>query len=158
MPVNDLGHPFIVDYLRLMEWMIQSPEELRAIMPAFLQALGERRKIALYGDMGAGKTTFVKAMCEHLGVQDNTSSPTFSLVNEYHYPAAEGADALVYHLDLYRLRNPQEAYDIGLDELMHNPWYCLVEWPQVAEAFFPENAARVEIEILGESMRRISLY
>lgn len=126
-------------------------------MPAFIKTLGERRKIALYGEMGAGKTTFVKALCAYLGVQDNTSSPTFSLVNEYHFQTADGKDALLYHLDLYRLRNPQEAYDIGLDELMHDPWYCLVEWPQVAEDFFPENAARVEIEILGESMRRISL-
>jgi tRNA threonylcarbamoyladenosine biosynthesis protein TsaE len=140
-----------------MEWIIQSPEELPALMPAFLEALGERRKIALFGDMGAGKTTFVKALCTQLGVQDNTSSPTFSLVNEYHYLASDGTEALLHHLDLYRLRSPQEAYDIGLDELMHDPWLCLVEWPQVAEAFFPENAARVEIEMLGESTRRITL-
>jgi tRNA threonylcarbamoyladenosine biosynthesis protein TsaE len=78
-------------------------------------------------------------------------------VNEYHYTATDGSLAIIHHLDLYRLRNPNEAFDIGLDELMYDHWFCLVEWPQVAEGFFPENSASIHIEILGETQRRIVL-
>ncbi|HAD15248.1 MAG TPA: tRNA (adenosine(37)-N6)-threonylcarbamoyltransferase complex ATPase subunit type 1 TsaE [Saprospirales bacterium] len=140
-----------------MDWLLHSPDDLPAIMPEIISALGARRKIALYGEMGAGKTTFVKALSAHLGVKDNTSSPTFSLINEYHYIAPDGSSALLHHLDLYRLKNANEAFDIGLDDLMHDPWFCIVEWPQIAEGFFPENSASIHIEILGETQRRIVL-
>jgi tRNA threonylcarbamoyladenosine biosynthesis protein TsaE len=140
-----------------MEWTIHAPEELADLMPAVLKVIGDRRKIALYGEMGAGKTTFVKALCAHLGVMDNTSSPTFSLVNEYRYQTKDGQEALLHHLDLYRLRNAHEAFDIGLEDLMYDPWFCVVEWPQVAADFFPEDMVRVELEIQGEGSRRIKV-
>lgn len=145
----------VTPYLYPMEWIIHTPEELPGLMPAIFEAFGGRKKIALYGDMGAGKTTFVKAFCAYLGVRENTSSPTFALVNEYRYRMPDGSEALLHHLDLYRLKNAQEAFDIGLEDLMYDPWFCLVEWPQVAEDFFPENAVRMELEILGETSRRI---
>lgn len=140
-----------------MDWLLNSPNDLPVIMPEILSALGNRRKIALYGEMGAGKTTFVKALCACLGVEDDTSSPTFSLINEYHYTASDGSAAILHHLDLYRLKSPHEVFDIGFDDLMHDPWYCLVEWPQIAEGFFPENSANIHIEILGETQRSIVL-
>ena len=138
-----------------MEWILNAPDELPALVPKLLDALAGRRKIALYGEMGAGKTTLVKAICAHLGVQGNTASPTFSLVNQYHYAEADGTTSLFHHLDLYRLRSAQEAFDIGLEDLLYDPWYCVIEWPQWAETLFPEAVARVELEILGETARRI---
>ena len=138
-----------------MELQLSSPADLLPAMPSLLKALAGRRKIALYGDMGAGKTTLVKALCQHLGVQGTTASPTFSLINEYRYQAADGSEALFHHLDLYRLNSAQEAFDIGLEDLLYDPWYCVIEWPQLAEAMLPEDAARVEIEITGEQSRTV---
>lgn len=138
-----------------MEWILKSPNDLPAFVPKLLSALAGRRKIALYGDMGAGKTTLVKAICQHLGVRENTASPTFSLVNQYGYSQADGSEALFYHLDLYRLRSVQEAFDIGLEELLYDPWYCVIEWPQLVEQLFPDDTARIEIEVLGETERRV---
>ena len=138
-----------------MEWILKSTEELPAFVPELLAALNDRRKIALYGEMGAGKTTLVKAICQHLGVQGNTASPTFSLVNQYNYSEPDGATSLFHHLDLYRLRSAQEAFDIGLEDVLYDPWYCVIEWPQIAESIFPDDTVRVEIEILGETTRRI---
>ena len=105
--------------------------------------------------MGAGKTTFVKAFCQHLGVEGSTASPTFSLVNEYRYTAPDGSVAWFHHLDLYRLRSASEAFDIGLEDLLYDPWYCVIEWPQIVETMLPENTAKINIEIIGETSRRI---
>lgn len=138
-----------------MEWTIKSPEDLPQLAPQLLAALAGRRKIALYGEMGAGKTTLVKAICQYLGVRENTASPTFSLVNQYSYLEPDGSISLFHHLDLYRLRSTQEAFDIGLDDLLYDPWYCVIEWPQWAEPLLPEDAVQVEIEILGETERCI---
>ncbi len=138
-----------------MEWILNAPDELPAFVPKLMDALAGRRKIALYGEMGAGKTTLVKSICEYLGVKGNTASPTFSLVNQYTYTEADGSVSLFHHLDLYRLHSAQEAFDIGLEDLLYDPWYCVIEWPQWAENLFPEEVARVEIEILGETTRRI---
>ena len=126
-------------------------------MPRLLTALAGRRKIALYGDMVAGKTTLVNAFCRFLGVKEHTASPTFSLINEYAYTAEDGAAALIHHLDLYRLRSPQEAYDIGIEDVLEDPWYCLIEWPQLAEPFLPPETASVQIEIISENSRLLRI-
>jgi tRNA threonylcarbamoyladenosine biosynthesis protein TsaE len=141
-----------------MEWILNAPDELPAFVPKLMDALAGRRKIALYGEMGAGKTTLVKSICEYLDVKGNTSSPTFSLVNQYNYTEADGSVCLFHHLDLYRLRSAQEAFDIGLEDLLYDPWYCVIEWPQWAEHLFPKEMPRIEIEILGETERRIRLF
>ena len=138
-----------------MEIVVHSLPELDACIPQVLAALAGRRKIALYGEMGAGKTTFVKAFCRQLGVKETTASPTFSLVNQYSYTEKDGSTALVYHLDLYRLKSLQEALDIGIEDLLYDPWYCIIEWPQLAEPLLPEDAAKIQIEITGETARRI---
>jgi len=138
-----------------MELIIHAPSELLAAVPHILKGLGGRRKIALYGEMGAGKTTLVKAFCQYLEVRDTTASPTFSLINEYRYRAPDGSPALFHHLDLYRLNSIQEAFDIGVEEVLYDPWYCVIEWPQLVEPLLPDDAAQVEIEITGEHSRRI---
>lgn len=138
-----------------MEILVNSLPELDTCIPQVLEALAGRRKIALYGDMGAGKTTFVKAFCKCLGVEGTTASPTFSLVNQYRYVEKNGTVALFYHLDLYRLKNLQEVLDIGIEDLLYDQWYCIIEWPQLVEPLLPEYAAKIQIEITGETSRRI---
>ena len=138
-----------------MEILVHSLAELDDAMPRLAGILDARRKIALYGDLGAGKTTLVQAFCRWLGVEDNATSPTFSLVNEYRYLDTDGNPALVHHLDLYRLNSAQEALDIGIDELLYDPWYCFIEWPQLIEALLPEDAVKIQLDILSETARRL---
>jgi len=141
-----------------VEFIIHSVAQLEdQAVPWLLQVLAGRRKIALYGDMGVGKTTLVKAFCQHLGVQENTSSPTFSLVNQYSYPGENGVPSLVHHLDLYRLRSAQEAYDIGLEDLLYDPWYCFIEWPQIVADLLPPEIVHLEIKALGLETRQLRL-
>jgi tRNA threonylcarbamoyladenosine biosynthesis protein TsaE len=100
------------------------------------------------GEMAAGKTTFIKAFCEALGINDVVSSPTFSIVNEYESPQGP-----VYHFDFYRLKNLQEAYDIGYEEYFYSNCFCLVEWPEKIEALLPEHYIKVKITITGSEQR-----
>jgi tRNA threonylcarbamoyladenosine biosynthesis protein TsaE len=130
-------------------------DDLQAIMPQVLDALDGRRKIMLYGEMGAGKTTFAAAFCRHLGAVQSAASPTFSLINEYAYPLPNGKEGLIHHLDLYRLRNMHEAYDIGVEDLLFDEHYCLIEWPHIIEALLPEGIAKINIEIADENHRNI---
>jgi tRNA threonylcarbamoyladenosine biosynthesis protein TsaE len=90
-----------------------------------------------------------------LGVKETTASPTFSLVNQYSYTERDGSAALFHHLDLYRLKNVQEVLDVGFEDYLYSPWYCFIEWPQLAESLLPEDAAKIQIEIRGETARRI---
>jgi tRNA threonylcarbamoyladenosine biosynthesis protein TsaE len=130
------------------------PEAAQAI----LDALGGPRVVALYGDMGAGKTTLVNAICSVLGVTDAASSPTYSLINWYGYPRPDGSEGTVCHLDLYRLKHAEEAFDIGLEEVLdRTDAYIFIEWPQVAEAFLPADTVHLRIEALDEKTRKIEL-
>ncbi len=138
-----------------MEIRINNAGELPGIMPQVFEALAGRRKIALYGEMGAGKTTFTAAFCRHLGVRDAVASPTFSLVNVYAGHLADGTGVAVHHLDLYRLKTPQEAFDIGIEEMLDDASYCLIEWPQLVETLLPADTAKIDIEMLDETRRRI---
>lgn len=140
-----------------MQINIPGPEALPALIPQILEGLGHRKKIALYGEMGAGKTTFVRAFTAHLGIEGHASSPTFSLINPYRYRDTAGREAIFYHLDLYRLKSVQEALDIGIEDLLYDSSYCVIEWPQLIEALLPEDAAKIEIEITGENSRKMLL-
>lgn len=140
-----------------MELLISSLAALDEALPTLAAALGTRRKIALYGDLGAGKTTLVQAFCRWLGAADTASSPTFSLVNEYGYRDAEGNPARIHHLDLYRLKNLEEALDIGIEEILYDPWYCFIEWPQVIEPILPDDTAKIQLDLLSGTDRRLLL-
>ena len=137
-----------------MNWTIQSLAELPQVAGEFLQALGDRRVVAFQGKMGAGKTTFIKALCEQLGVCDMVNSPTFSIVNEY--TDADG-QTLAYHFDLYRLKSVAEALDMGAEDYFYSDRYCFIEWPDVADALLPDNCAEASIEEADNGARILSL-
>lgn len=126
--------------------------QIDAAAEALLQRMGDRRKAALYGPMGAGKTTFVRALCRALGIAENVSSPTFAIVNEY--SLAQSGDA-VYHLDLYRLKTLQEAMDIGVENYLEDEHYCFIEWPELIEPLLPRDAFRIKLELVNDSQRKI---
>src|ERR1044071_1379344 len=107
-----------------LQLIIHSESELSSAAKKFLATFPSQKIFAFHGELGAGKTTFIKILCEQLGVKDAMSSPSFSLVNEYR----DGKNNPVYHFDLYRLKNPQEAFDIGMEEYLYSGNYCFVEW------------------------------
>ena len=117
----------------------------------FLKAVAGKNIIALHGEMGAGKTTFVHAVCNMLGVKNSVSSPTFSIINEY--ISAEGKP--IYHIDLYRLKNEQEAINAGVEDCLNSDNVCLVEWPEIAPALFPDDTVHCYISITGDSERKL---
>ena len=119
----------------------------------FLQKAGNCKHFAFYGSMGAGKTTFIKALCKALGVQGSVTSPTFALVNEYR----AGANRMVYHFDFYRINKPEEVFDFGCEEYFASGNYCFVEWPEKAEIALPLDICRVMIKELANGNREISM-
>jgi tRNA threonylcarbamoyladenosine biosynthesis protein TsaE len=130
---------------------INSTAELPHVAKELLTFANGEKFFIFEGEMAAGKTTFIKAFCAILGVEDVVSSPTFSIVNEYVSKAGK-----IYHFDFYRLKNTQEAYDIGYEEYFYSGNYCLVEWPSKVEDLLPENYVKVEIEITGDEQRTFS--
>jgi len=117
----------------------------------FLHEMDNYRHFAFYGAMGAGKTTFIKALCKALGVTGNVTSPTFALVNEYHTKE----NGMVYHFDFYRINKPEEVFDFGCEEYFASGEYCFVEWPEKAEIALPEDICRVNIRELENANREI---
>ena len=130
---------------------INNTAELKNVALQLLKFANGNRFFIFEGEMAAGKTTFIKALCEALGVIDIVSSPTFSIINEY-----EARDGLVYHFDFYRLKNLQEAYDIGYEDYFYSDAICLIEWPTKVEELLPETYIKVEITITGENSREFS--
>ncbi len=126
-------------------------QTIREAARQFLDAIGNRRVVAFYGGMGAGKTTFVKAICHELGVTDDIgTSPTFAIVNEY-----EGSDGPIYHFDFYRVKSLSEARDMGCDDYFYSGNLCLIEWPELVEPLLPEDAVYVTIEEQPDGSRTL---
>lgn len=125
-----------------MEIRIKSIEEIAVAAKEFVAAMGERKVFAFYGKMGAGKTTFIKAACEELGVEDVINSPTFAIVNEY----VDGQGEPVYHFDFYRIKNQQEVMDLGYEDYVYSGHVCFMEWPELIENLLPDDAVKVTIE------------
>ncbi len=125
-----------------MEIRISSLERIREAARDFVAAMGDSTVFALYGKMGAGKTTFTKAVCECLGVEDVVNSPSFSIVNEYR----SGGGGRIYHFDFYRIRKLEEVYDMGYEDYFYSGALCFVEWPERVEELLPDDAVKVTIE------------
>ena len=120
----------------------------------FIAAMGDRTIFAFYGNMGAGKTTFIKAICEELGVEDVITSPTFAIVNEYR---SEETSELIYHFDFYRIKKLEEVYDMGYEDYFYSGCLCFIEWPELIEDLLPEDAVRVQIEEREDGTRIVEM-
>ncbi len=127
-----------------------SLQELDEAAARFLELAGEQTVIAFSGEMGAGKTTFIQALCRKSGIRVEVNSPTFSLVNEYFTPQGNS----IFHFDLYRIESPEELFDMGYEEYFYSGSLCLIEWPEKASNLIPEDALWVQIEI-GENGARL---
>ena len=124
-----------------MEIKINDLEHIREAARQFINAMGTKHVFAFYGSMGAGKTTFIKAICEELGVDDVVTSPTFAIVNEY----LISTGGTIYHFDFYRIRKLEEVYDMGYEDYFYSDALCFIEWPEMMEELLPEGATKVQI-------------
>jgi len=123
----------------------QVAKELIGTFPA-------ERVFAFYGKMGAGKTTFIQSICRELGSTDNITSPTFALINEYNTANMES----IFHFDFYRIKNIEEAFDLGYEDYIYSGSYCLIEWPEMIEQLLPEKMVEVRIEVSEDGTRQIN--
>jgi tRNA threonylcarbamoyladenosine biosynthesis protein TsaE len=130
---------------------IHSLEELPAAAETFLRSAGKIPVIAFSGELGAGKTTFIQSLCRALGVINEVSSPTFALVNEYFNPEGDS----LFHIDLYRIEDPDELFDLGYEEYLFSGSRCFIEWPEKAGHLIPEDALAVRIEVKDDGTREI---
>jgi tRNA threonylcarbamoyladenosine biosynthesis protein TsaE len=128
--------------------------EIDRAAASFLEKIGHCKVIALYGSMGAGKTTFTKALCKVMGVTDGVNSPTFSIINEY--LKADGSP--VYHFDFYRIDKLSEAFDIGFEEYIYSGELCIIEWPEKVEQILPDDTLKVQISVLDDDSREILFF
>ncbi|MCE4563839.1 tRNA (adenosine(37)-N6)-threonylcarbamoyltransferase complex ATPase subunit type 1 TsaE [Maribellus sp. CM-23] len=123
----------------------EAAKELISIFP-------DERVFAFYGKMGAGKTTFIQSICRELGSRDNITSPTFALINEYNTAKMES----IFHFDFYRIKDIEEAFDLGYEDYIYSGSYCLIEWPEMIEPLLPEKMVEVKIEVSEDGTRQIS--
>ena len=131
---------------------IHSIAELQNAADELLAAFPDKRVFAFYGKMGAGKTTFIQAFCRALGSDDNVTSPTFALINEYNTADMES----IFHFDFYRIKDIVEAYDLGYEDYIYSGSYCLIEWPEMIESLLPDNLVEVRIEVKDDESREVS--
>lgn len=134
------------------ELKIESLDSINAAAQKFVENMGEGKVFAFYGKMGAGKTTFIKAVCECLGVEDTVTSPTFAIVNEYQ---STNVDYPIYHFDFYRIKKLDEVYDMGYEDYFYGGGVCFIEWPELIEELLPEDAVKVEIKENEDGTRTI---
>ena len=132
---------------------IENIENIREAARAFTEQIGDRTVFAFYGKMGAGKTTFIKAVCEELGVSDVITSPTFAIVNEYR---SDTTGELIYHFDFYRIKKLEEVYDMGYEDYFYSGALCFIEWPELIDELLPEDAVKVSIEENSDGSRTVS--
>lgn len=132
---------------------IDSLENINAVAADFLAKYSDERVLAFFGPMGVGKTTFIKALCEELRVEDTVNSPSFAIVNEYHTLA----DDIVYHFDFYRLKEEEEAYDMGYEDYLYSGHYSMIEWPEKIASLLPNGRLELTLEELADGRRKISV-
>lgn len=133
-----------------MEISIDSLDTIKEAAKEFVAQMGTTHVFAFYGKMGAGKTTFIKAVCEELGVNDVITSPTFAIVNEYQ---CETTGNPIYHFDFYRIKKLEEVYDMGYEDYFYSGNNCFIEWPELIEELLPEDAMKVTVEETTDGSR-----
>lgn len=138
----------------MQEIKIQSLEQIHEAARQFIETMGDHTVFAFYGKMGAGKTTFIKAVCEELGVTDVVTSPTFAIVNEYR---SDTTGELIYHFDFYRIKKLEEVYDMGYEDYFYSGAVCFIEWPELIEDLLPGDVVRVNIEEQENGERLITV-
>lgn len=132
---------------------IPSVDKIQEAARQFVCQMGDAKVFAFYGKMGAGKTTFIKAICQELGVEDVITSPTFALVNEY--TAGDGSP--IFHFDFYRIKKLEEVYDMGYEDYFYSGALCLMEWPELVEELLPQGAVAVTIHANADGSRSIDV-
>ena len=135
-----------------MDIIIKDIEHIREAAREFIKQIGDRHVFAFYGKMGAGKTTFVKAICEELGVEDVITSPTFAIINEY----TTGEGDSLFHFDFYRIKKLEEVYDMGYEDYFYSGALCFIEWPELIEDILPDDAVHVNITEQEDGSRLVT--
>ena len=138
-----------------MEWVF-SLDAINNVAKEFWKEINNRTVIAFHGPMGSGKTTFIHALCDVKTVKDVVGSPTFSIINEYEYDC-EGTRKVLFHIDLYRLKDEKEAMKAGVEDVLYSGNICLVEWPEKAPGLFPGNTVHVFMELVDDKTRRLKI-
>jgi tRNA threonylcarbamoyladenosine biosynthesis protein TsaE len=131
-------------------------DEIQQAAKSLWPVLKDKRVIAFHGKMGAGKTTFIHALCDVKGVKDVVSSPTFSIINEYLY-TENGTEKKIFHIDLYRLKDEDDAIRAGVEDCFYSNQICFVEWPEIAPSIFPDNTVHINIELIDENTRSLKI-
>lgn len=140
-----------------MEIRISNIDHIREAARQFIENIGDHRVFAFYGKMGAGKTTFIKAVCEELGVEDVITSPTFAIVNEYSTDSSLlSPDSSIFHFDFYRIKKLEEVYDMGFEDYFYSGSLCFIEWPELIEEVLPEDAVKVNIAENADGSRTVT--
>lgn len=132
---------------------IKSLDTIAEAATEFIQLMGDNTVFAFHGEMGAGKTTFIKAICERLGVEDVINSPTFAIINEYRSDSGE----LIYHFDFYRINKEEEAFDFGYEDYFYSGSICFIEWPEKIESLLPHDTVHVTVKEVANSSRRVEI-
>ena len=133
---------------------ISNLETIHEAAKEFIRLMGDDTVFAFYGKMGAGKTTFIKALCKELGVEDEVNSPTFAIINEYR---SQTTAELIYHFDFYRIKKLEEVYDLGYEDYFYSGALCFIEWPELVEELLPLDAKKVTITENPDGSRMIQL-
>lgn len=133
---------------------ITSLDSIGEVAKEFINLMGDDTIFAFYGKMGAGKTTFIKALCKALGVEDEVNSPTFAIVNEYR---SETTAELIYHFDFYRIKKVEEVYDLGYEDYFYSGALCFIEWPELIEELLPDDTKKISIEENNDGERIITI-
>lgn len=137
-----------------MEISINNLSEIENVAQQILSFAEDKRIFCFEGNLGAGKTTLIQAICNQLGVEEDMSSPTYSIVNEY---KTKNGD-VIYHMDLYRLKSLEEVLDTGIEDYFYENNYCFIEWPEVAKQILPDEIIQILIEKISENQRKLSIF
>ncbi|MFA6361005.1 MAG: tRNA (adenosine(37)-N6)-threonylcarbamoyltransferase complex ATPase subunit type 1 TsaE [Dysgonamonadaceae bacterium] len=136
-----------------MDFVVKDLSDLDTVAQKFIEKMDDKNVYAFYGEMGVGKTTFIKAICEALGVKETITSPTFAIVNEYKNEDGKP----IFHFDFYRIKNLEEVFDFGYEDYFYSENLCFIEWPELVETLLPDDVVKIQITVGDNEERLISI-